>query len=372
MQTQTSPMAKPTDAQNDSTPTLEALQYKEEFIDRHIGPSEKQIREMLDELQLKSLDELIRNTVPVSIALKKPLALATPLTENDALAKLKAVASKNSSTRSFIGLGYYDTYTPNVILRNVLENPGWYSAYTPYQPEISQGRLECLLNFQQMTLDFTAMELANASLLDEATAVAEAMALAKRVSKNRNATKFFVDQNCFPQTIDVIKTRAACFGFELIIGDTNEMPMEELFGAAFQYPSMLGDAQDLSSRIESLHQHNAIAVVAADLMSLALLKPPGEMGADVVTGRLKDLACPWGMVGHTLRTSPPKMNINVLSLVASSVFRWTQEKNKPSAWLYKHANNISVARKLIAISAQHRHFWQTFQPYLPCIMAPKE
>ena len=192
MQTQTSPMAKPTDAQNDSTPTLEALQYKEEFIDRHIGPSEKQIREMLDELQLKSLDELIRNTVPASIALKKPLALATPLTENDALAKLKAVASKNSSTRSFIGLGYYDTYTPNVILRNVLENPGWYSAYTPYQPEISQGRLECLLNFQQMTLDFTAMELANASLLDEATAVAEAMALAKRVSKNRKATKFFV------------------------------------------------------------------------------------------------------------------------------------------------------------------------------------
>jgi glycine dehydrogenase len=297
MQTQTSPMAKPTDAQNDSTPTLEALQYKEEFIDRHIGPSEKQIREMLDELQLKSLDELIRNTVPVSIALKKPLALARPLTENDALAKLKAIASKNSSTRSFIGLGYYDTYTPNVILRNVLENPGWYSAYTPYQPEISQGRLECLLNFQQMTLDFTAMELANASLLDEATAVAEAMALAKRVSKNRNATKFFVDQNCFPQTIDVIKTRAACFGFELIIGDTNEMPMEELFGAVFQYPSMLGDAQDLSSRIESLHQHNAIAVVAADLMSLALLKPPGEMGADVVTGSAQRFGVPMGYGG---------------------------------------------------------------------------
>ena len=297
MQTQTSPMAKPTDAQNDSTPTLEALQYKEEFIDRHIGPSEKQIREMLDELQLKSLDELIRNTVPVSIALKKPLALATPLTENDALAKLKAIASKNSSTRSFIGLGYYDTYTPNVILRNVLENPGWYSAYTPYQPEISQGRLECLLNFQQMTLDLTAMELANASLLDEATAVAEAMALAKRVSKNRKATKFFVDQNCFPQTIDVIKTRAACFGFELIIGDTNEMPVEELFGAVFQYPSMLGDAQDLSSRIESLHQHNAIAVVAADLMSLALLKPPGEMGADVVTGSTQRFGVPMGYGG---------------------------------------------------------------------------
>jgi len=297
MQTQTSPIVTSTNAQNDSAPTLETLQYKEEFIDRHIGPSEKQIQEMLCELQVTSLNELIENTIPESIVLKKPLSLATPLTENAALAKLKAIANKNHNSRSFIGLGYYDTYTPNVILRNVLENPGWYSAYTPYQPEISQGRLECLLNFQQMTLDLTAMDLANASLLDEATAVAEAMALAKRVSKNRKATKFFVDQNCFPQTIDVIKTRAECFDFELIIGDTNEMPVEELFGAVFQYPSMLGDAQDLSSRIELLHQHNAIAVVAADLMSLALLKPPGEMGADVVTGSTQRFGVPMGYGG---------------------------------------------------------------------------
>ena len=168
---------------------------------------------MLQELGLESLERLVDKTVPESIALQTPLAMSGPVSESNALAKLKAIASKNKATRSYIGLGYYDTESPNVIVRNVLENPGWYTAYTPYQPEISQGRLECLLNFQQMVLDLTAMELANASLLDEATAAAEAMSLAKRVSKNRSANKFFVDANCFPQTIDVIKTRAECFGF---------------------------------------------------------------------------------------------------------------------------------------------------------------
>ncbi|MEQ8952972.1 MAG: aminomethyl-transferring glycine dehydrogenase, partial [Gammaproteobacteria bacterium] len=196
-----------------------------------------------------------------------------------------------------IGLGYYDTHTPNVILRNVLENPGWYTAYTPYQPEISQGRLECLLNFQQMTLDLTGMELANASLLDEATAVAEAMALAKRVCKNKQAAAFFVDANCFPQTIDVVKTRAECFGFELIIGNLESLPTEGLFGAVFQYPSISGEAQDLTPLIATLHAQNAIAVVAADLMSLTLLKPPGEMGADVVTGSTQRFGVPMGYGG---------------------------------------------------------------------------
>ena len=219
------------------------------------------------------------------------------MTENDALAKLKDIAGKNKRSRSFIGLGYYDTHTPNVILRNVLENPGWYTAYTPYQPEISQGRLECLLNFQQLTLDLTAMGLANASLLDEATAAAESMALAKRVSKNRNANKFFVHEHCFPQTIDVIKTRAECFGWELVIGSIDAINSEELFGAIFQYPSMLGDASDLTDVITELHAHKAIAVVAADLMSLVLLKPPGEMGADVVTGSTQRFGVPMGYGG---------------------------------------------------------------------------
>ena len=297
MQTQKSSAVSEDAARNDSAPTLESLQYQNEFIDRHIGPGEDQIQQMLKALHVDSLEQLLTNTVPESIALSAPLALAEPLTENSALTRLKAIAAKNRQTKSFIGLGYYDTHTPNVLLRNVLENPGWYTAYTPYQPEISQGRLECLLNFQQMTLDLTAMDLANASLLDEATAVAEAMALAKRVSKNRGANKFFLDQNCFPQTIDVVKTRAECFGFELVIGDIDDVAHEELFGAVFQYPSMLGEAQDLTQAIDKLHQHKAIAIVAADLMSLTLLKPPGEMGADVVTGSTQRFGVPMGYGG---------------------------------------------------------------------------
>lgn len=297
MQTPSSPATKNKPAQNDSAPTLDTLQLNGEFIDRHIGPNEEQIKQMLQALNLESLKELIANTVPDSIALKGALELDEPLTENAALAKLKTIAQQNNTVKSFIGLGYYDTLTPNVILRNVLENPGWYTAYTPYQPEISQGRLECLLNFQQMTLDLTAMDLANASLLDEATAAAEAMALAKRVSKNRGANKFFVDQHCFPQTIDVIKTRAECFGFELVIGDIADIELSELFGAIFQYPAATGEAQDLTSIISQLHEHKAIAIVAADLMSLTLLKPPGEMGADVVTGTTQRFGVPMGYGG---------------------------------------------------------------------------
>ena len=284
-------------AQNDSAPALEMLQYQDEFLHRHIGPEDVQIAEMLRELGLESLQQLIVETIPSSILSNKPISLPDPIPESEALAKLKNIAAKNKQSRSFIGLGYYDTYTPNVILRNVLENPGWYTAYTPYQPEISQGRLECLLNFQQMTLDLTAMDLANASLLDEATAAAEAMALAKRTSKNRNANIFFVHENCFPQTIDVIRTRAECFGFELVIGGIEDINAEGLFGAIFQYPSMLGDATDLTEIIAILHKHNAIAVVAADLMSLSLLKPPGEMGADVVTGSTQRFGVPMGYGG---------------------------------------------------------------------------
>ncbi len=297
MQTQSSPEIQNDSARNGSTPSLETLEYQSEFIDRHIGPGPSQIEQMLQVLNLKSLKDLIEKTVPESIALESALELAGPLTESAALTKLRAIAEKNRTAKSFIGLGYYDTYTPNVILRNVLENPGWYTAYTPYQPEISQGRLECLLNFQQMTLDLTAMDLANASLLDEATAAAEAMSLARRVSKNRNAGKFFVDRYCFPQTIDVIKTRAECFGFELIIGDIADVNMAELFGAIFQYPSMTGEVRELSGIITKLHEHNAIAIVAADLMSLTLLKPPGEMGADVVTGSTQRFGVPMGYGG---------------------------------------------------------------------------
>ena len=280
-----------------SSAPLDSLLYRNEFVDRHIGPDDGEIRDMLAVLGLDSLDDLARRTVPASIAAGEPLALAPPVPESEALDRLQAIAARNRPARSFIGMGYYDTHLPAVIQRNVLENPGWYTAYTPYQPEISQGRLECLLAFQHMTMDLTGMPLANASLLDEATAVAEAMALAKRVCRNRGAHDFFVDRDCFPQTIDVLRTRAECFGFNLIVGDPAELPEQGLFGGVLQYPGLSGAARDLSGVIGRLHAQGAKAVVAADLLSLVLLKPPGAMGADVVTGSSQRFGVPMGYGG---------------------------------------------------------------------------
>jgi len=279
-----------------SARTLASLQNAAEFVGRHIGPSESDIEAMLTELQLRSLDQLVEKTLPASIALNRPLALGEPATEREVLDRLKQMVAQDRPARSFIGLGYYDTLTPNVILRNVLENPGWYTAYTPYQPEISQGRLETLLAYQQMVLDLTAMDLANASLLDEATAAAEAMALAKRVNR-KDSNTFFVDAQCFPQTIDVIRTRAQCFGYELIIGEIAELADHDVFGAILQYPAANGDVRDLTDTISALHERNAIAIVAADLMSLAVLKAPGEMGADVVLGTTQRFGVPMGYGG---------------------------------------------------------------------------
>ena len=355
-------MALDSTADNDSAPTLEALQYRGEFIDRHIGPDAGQIDQMLAALQLDSLDQLVSRTVPESIALKSPLALPGPQTEDPALSRLKAMAGKITLNQSYIGLGYYDTHTPNVILRNVLENPGWYTAYTPYQPEISQGRLECLLNYQQMTLDLTAMDLANASLLDEATAAAEAMALARRVSKNRSASKFFVDQCCFPQTIDVLKTRAECFGFELLIGDIDSLltteVAEDLFGAIFQYPSMVGEVTDLAPLIDRLHQHQAIAVVAADLMSLTLLKPPGEMGADVVMGSSQRFGVPMGFGGpHAAyfatrdeykRAGPGRIIGVSIDTRGKQAFRMALQTREQHIRREKANSNICTAQVLLA------------------------
>ena len=284
-------------AQNDIAPSIEELQYASEFIDRHIGPSNEQIAIMLASLKLESLEQLIKTVVPSEILTTTHSLIGNSITESQAIKKLKDIASLNKTSRSFIGLGYYSTRTPSVISRNVLQNPGWYTAYTPYQPEISQGRLECLLNFQQMVIDLTAMDIANASLLDEATAAAEAMALAKRVSKNRISNNFFVHSQCFPQTIDVLRTRAECFGFELVIGEIDEINPTEIFGGLFQYPAMEGSIQDFAEVIEALHTNKAIAVMAADIMALALLKPPGEMGADVVVGNTQRFGVPLGYGG---------------------------------------------------------------------------
>ncbi|MEX1198046.1 MAG: aminomethyl-transferring glycine dehydrogenase [Pseudohongiellaceae bacterium] len=277
-------------------PRLGELQQSADFIRRHIGPAADQISSMLETLEQPSLEALTDATVPEIIRHRPALELAPPCSEADALTALRAIAEENRLNRSFIGLGYHDTITPNVILRNVLENPGWYTAYTPYQPEISQGRLETLLAFQQMTLDLTGMELANASLLDEATAAAEAMALAKRASRSKS-NRFFVDRHCLPQTLSVLETRASSFGFELIIDDPENAGNEEVFGALFQYPDCRGNLRDLTPLCERLHEQQAIVAVAADLMSLALLKPPGESGADVVLGSSQRFGVPMGYGG---------------------------------------------------------------------------
>ena len=280
---------------NINTP-LRSLQESESFIGRHIGPDDHDTHAMLSELGYGSLSDLIRATVPDVIALNRPLALAAPSSEQEALGRLKHLAQQNKLHRSLIGLGYFDTVTPPVILRNVLENPGWYTAYTPYQPEISQGRLETLLAYQQMVLDLTGMQLANASLLDESTAAAEAMALAKRVSKSKS-NAFFIDERTLPQTIDVIRTRADCFGFDIVVGAAADAASHDVFGAIFQYPDRDGVITDLGPMISALQAKNAVTCVAADLMSLALLKSPGEMGADVVVGNTQRFGVPMGFGG---------------------------------------------------------------------------
>jgi len=278
-------------------PELNTLQQQDEFSGRHIGPDAHEIGAMLHTLGLASLEQLVAETVPASIAFGRPLPLPGPLTEPEALQKLRTMLAADRPGRAFIGLGYHDTHTPNVILRNVLENPGWYTAYTPYQPEISQGRLECLLNYQQMVMDLTGMELANASLLDEATAAAEAMALAKRVSGNPQANIFFIDHQCLPQTIDVVRTRARCFGFEVVVDDPARLDNYTIFGALFQYPALTGEVTDLAPLIAAVQRQQGIAVVAADILSLVLLKPPGEMGADVVVGSTQRFGVPLGYGG---------------------------------------------------------------------------
>lgn len=276
---------------------LHELTQTEDFIRRHVGPGEQEQSDMLKALSLDSLEHLIDETVPEDIRLKQPLTIGASKTEAQALSELKAIAGENKVYRSYIGMGYYGTYIPNVILRNVLENPGWYTAYTPYQPEIAQGRLEALLNFQQMTMDLTGMDLANASLLDEATAAAEAMAMAKRVSKNKKSNLFFIASDTHPQTIDVVCQRAEFFGFETVIGEPEQLRELDVFGALLQYPGTTGQVRDLTPLIEMIHARKGIACVAADLMSLVLLKAPGEMGADVVFGSSQRFGVPMGYGG---------------------------------------------------------------------------
>ena len=279
---------------------LSALEQHDEFLARHIGSGNNGGYDMAAMLAViggaASLDELIAQTVPAAIRLQKPLPLPGPRREHEALAQLKAIAAKNVLKKSLIGMGYYDTLCPTVILRNVLENPGWYTAYTPYQAEIAQGRLEALLNYQQMVIDLTGMALANASLLDEATAAAEAMTMARRISKAKS-NAYFVDADCFPQTIDVVKTRAGLFGYDLIVAPAADAAKYEVFGALLQTPNQRGECVDLTDTLAALKAQGAVTAVATDLMALVLLKSPGAMGADIALGSSQRFGVPMGFGG---------------------------------------------------------------------------
>jgi glycine dehydrogenase len=272
------------------------------FEDRHIGPNKVDIEQMLGVVGCDSIDQLIEQTVPKAIRLNKRLKIAESRSEFDYLNNLKITSLKNKVYKSFIGLGYYDTVTPGVILRNVFENPGWYTQYTPYQSEIAQGRLEALINFQTMVIDLTGMEIANASLLDEATAAAEAMTMAARLrdrkSIERGQNRFFVSDNCFPQTIEVLKTRAEPLGIKLVISSIGEIDLnEKYFGMILQYPDQTGEINDYSNVISDGGSLGIKTIIAADLLSLTLLKPPGEMGADVVVGSTQRFGVPMGFGG---------------------------------------------------------------------------
>lgn len=280
------------------TQTLSQLEHTGAFIERHIGPSQEQQAAMLKATGASSLHDLIASIVPADIQLPSPPAVGDALTEHQALAELKAIASQNLRYKSCIGMGYTPVLTPPVILRNMLQNPGWYTAYTPYQPEVSQGRLEALLNFQQVTLDLTGLDIASASLLDEATAAAEAMAMAKRVSKLKNANRFFVAEDIHPQTLDVVRTRAETFGFEVLVDKAEKvLEHQDVFGVLLQQVGTTGEAHDYTDLITELKNRKIIVSVAADFMSLVLLQAPGKIGADMVFGSAQRFGVPMGYGG---------------------------------------------------------------------------
>ena len=272
------------------------------FADRHIGLTKTEQNEMLAEIGMSTMDELVDKTVPSQIRLKSGLKLDHAMSETEYLNHAKGLATKNKVFSSFIGKGYYDTIVPPVILRNIFENPGWYTAYTPYQAEISQGRLEALLNFQTMVLDLTKMELANASLLDEASAAAEAMIMfynsRSRAQKKEGVTKFFISDMCFPQTIDVVVGHAENLDIDLVIGDVNEFDFsKDYFGAITQYPDAEGKVVNLESFIEKCHDSEIKVAVGADIMSLIVLTAPGDLGADAVFGTTQRFGVPMGFGG---------------------------------------------------------------------------
>ncbi|GIX39128.1 MAG: glycine dehydrogenase (decarboxylating) [Silanimonas sp.] len=348
-----------------TTPSLRDLEHHDAFLERHIGPNEAEIAHMLEVIGQPSLEAMTEAIVPASIRSTSPLSLPAPLTETEALARLRTIAARNQVFRSFIGQGYYGTHTPNVILRNILENPAWYTAYTPYQAEISQGRMEALINFQTLCAELTGMEIANASLLDEATAAAEAMTLAKRSAKSKSM-RFLVEGDTHPQTIALLRTRAEPLGIELeVLSDGADfrarLAAGDYFGALVQYPASSGRITDWSAEASTIHSHGALLVVATDLLALTLLKPPGEWGADIVVGNSQRFGVPFGFGGphaafmackDAFKRSMPGRLIGVsIDAEGNPAYRLTLQTREQHIRREKATSNICTAQVLLAVMA---------------------
>ena len=339
-----------------------ALKNSNEFLDRHLGVTAQQQQELADLLGYDNIEALIEATVPRTILKREPMALASPKTERDVLDELRKIASQNTVLKSLIGCGFYNTITPNVILRNVLENPGWYTAYTPYQPEISQGRLEALLTYQQVIMDMTCMPLANASMLDEASAAAEAMTLLNRVNKKSKSMTFLVADDCHPQTIAVVKTRALPLGIDVVVGKIETLIAErDAFGALVQYPGTFGDVTSLREIVEAAHDKHTLVAVAADLLSLAVLASPGSQGADVVCGNTQRFGVPMGFGGphaayfatrEEYKRSTPGRIIGVsIDRSGNRALRMAMQTREQHIRREKATSNICTAQALLAIMA---------------------
>ena len=333
------------------------------FALRHIGLSQTDIDNLLNQLGYESLEEFSKSALPKNIFIEEKLELNDALSEEEALKALKEISKENTVYRSFIGQGYYGTVIPKVILRNVFENPGWYTSYTPYQAEISQGRLEALINFQTMVADLTGFEIANASLLDEATAAAESMTLAQRIGKSKSH-KFFIDQNCFPQTISVVTARAKPIGIEVIVGDPQQLDSfnkEIYFGALLQYPGNDGAVIDFSKQIEHVHKQNGLVIMATDLLALTLLKSPGEMGADIAIGSSQRFGVPLGFGGpHAAfmatkekykRSLPGRLVGASIDENGKTAYRLALQTREQHIRREKATSNICTAQALLAIMA---------------------
>ena len=346
---------------SDDRRSLADLEMRDDFVRRHIGPGEPQIADMLETLGFASLGELVEKTVPKAIVSQAADDLPEAKSERETLSYLRKMADRNQVFTSMIGMGYYGTVTPKVILRNVLENPGWYTAYTPYQAEISQGRLEVLLSFQQMVMDLTGMEIANASLLDEGTAAAEAMAMAHRVSKSKSEV-FFVDRDCHPQTLAVVETRARTLGFRIEVGDPfTELAQHEVFGVLLQYPGSSGAVRDIAPVVAEARGQGALTSVACDLLSLALLVPPGELGADIAIGSSQRFGVPMGYGGphaaffatrEAYKRSVPGRIIGVsVDSSGRPALRMALQTREQHIRREKATSNICTAQVLLAVIA---------------------